>query len=431
MGDLPGMEGPALQALPQIEYRLTFLYLEHRQINREDSAILILDDRGTTGVPAAAITVLLLGPGTTVTHRAVELIGDAGVGIVWVGEHGVRFYAGGRPLTYRAHLLMKQAKLVSNQRTHLAVVRKMYQLRFPNEDVSGLTTQQLRGQEGSRVRKTYRTAAEKWKIPWNGREFDPDNFSSEIQSIKPSQRGMPACMDWHMPSLWHADAPPLIHGVREITSEEKVGIAHADSKAAIYQRNRRIQSARQKARQGSDYTVLDLETTGLSHLKDHIIEIAALEVRNERVVGQFHTLVQCPVPIPAVVSKLTGLSDAQLMTEGRPIVDVWKECLIFIGSDLLVIHHASFDYSFLQADCKKVGLSVPRNQCMDTLKLARQKLSKLDGYSLEDVSFYFGLNVAGHHRALKDCELTLEIYQKLKEIWGQSQIPCKHHLRCE
>ena len=167
-----------MQALPQIEDRLTFLYLEHCQINREDSAILIRDDRGTTRVPAAAITVLLLGPGTTVTHRAVELIGDAGVGIVWVGEHGVRFYASGRPLTHRAHLLMKQAKLVSNQRTHLAVVRKMYQLRFPNEDVSGLTTQQLRGREGSRVRKTYRTAAEKWKIPWNGREFDPDNFSS-------------------------------------------------------------------------------------------------------------------------------------------------------------------------------------------------------------------------------------------------------------
>ena len=167
-----------MQALPQIEDRLTFLYLEHCQINREDSAILIRDDRGTTRVPAAAITVLLLGPGTTVTHRAVELIGDAGVGIVWVGEHGVRFYASGRPLTHRAHLLMKQAKLVSNQRTHLAVVRKMYQLRFPNEDVSGLTTQQLRGREGSRVRKTYRAAAEKWKIPWNGREFDPDNFSS-------------------------------------------------------------------------------------------------------------------------------------------------------------------------------------------------------------------------------------------------------------
>ena len=122
--------------------------------------------------------VLLLGPGTTVTHRAIELIGDAGVGIVWVGEHGVRFYASGRPLTHRAQLLMKQAQLVSNQRTHLAVVRKMYQLRFPEEDVSGLTTQQLRGREGVRVRKAYRTAAKEWNLPWSGREFDPDNFSS-------------------------------------------------------------------------------------------------------------------------------------------------------------------------------------------------------------------------------------------------------------
>ena len=178
MSDLPGMERPALQALPQIGDRLTFLYLEHCQINREDSAILIRDDRGTTRVPAAAITVLLLGPGTTVTHRAIELIGDAGVGIIWVGEHGVRFYAGGRPLTHRAHLLIKQAQLVSNQRSHLAVVRKMYQLRFPDEDVSGLTTQQLRGREGSRVRKAYRAASKKWNVPWNGREFDPDNFSS-------------------------------------------------------------------------------------------------------------------------------------------------------------------------------------------------------------------------------------------------------------
>lgn len=178
MGEMPGMERPDLQALPQIGDRLTFLYLEHCQINREDSAILVRDERGTTRIPAATITVLLLGPGTTVTHRAIELIGDAGVGIVWVGEHGVRFYASGRPLTHRAQLLMKQAQLVSNQRTHLAVVRKMYQLRFPGEDVSGLTTQQLRGREGSRVRKAYRTAAKEWNIPWSGREFDPDNFSS-------------------------------------------------------------------------------------------------------------------------------------------------------------------------------------------------------------------------------------------------------------
>ena len=178
MNNLPGMDRPALQSLPQIGDRLTFLYLEHCQINREDSAILVRDDRGTTRIPAAAITVLLLGPGTSVTHRAIELIGDAGVGIVWVGEHGVRFYASGRPLTHSSNPLIKQAQLVSNQRTHLAVVRKMYQLRFPDEDVSTLTTQQLRGREGSRVRKVYRAAAKAWNVPWNGRQFDPENFSS-------------------------------------------------------------------------------------------------------------------------------------------------------------------------------------------------------------------------------------------------------------
>ena len=86
--------------------------------------------------------------------------------------------ASGRPLTHRAQLLMKQAQLVSNQRTHLAVVRKMYQLRFPGEDVSGLTTQQLRGREGARVRKAYRTAAKECNRPWSGREFGPNNFSS-------------------------------------------------------------------------------------------------------------------------------------------------------------------------------------------------------------------------------------------------------------
>lgn len=176
MSDLPGMEKPSLQELPQITNRLTFLYLEHCQLSREDSAILVRDEQGTVRIPAAAISTLLLGPGTSVTHRAIELIGDAGVGIVWVGEHGVRFYASGRPLTHRAHLLMRQAELVSNQRLHLEVVRKMYQLRFPGEDVSKLTTQQLRGREGSRVRQAYRKVSKEWGIEWNGRNYDPDDF---------------------------------------------------------------------------------------------------------------------------------------------------------------------------------------------------------------------------------------------------------------
>ncbi len=176
MAEMPGMKKPELQALPQIGDRLTFLYLEHCQINREDSAILLRDEKGTIRIPAASISVLLLGPGTNVTHRAVELIGDAGVSIMWIGEQGVRFYAMGRPLTHRSHLLMRQAQLVSNQRTHLQVVRKMYQMRFPDEDVSELTMQQLRGREGSRMRKLYKEQAKKWNVSWQSREYKTEDF---------------------------------------------------------------------------------------------------------------------------------------------------------------------------------------------------------------------------------------------------------------
>lgn len=178
MADMPGMVRPDLQALPQIRDRMTFLYLEKCTIGRQDGAITVTDERGSAHVPAASISVLLLGPGTRITHRGMELIGDSGVTTIWVGENGVRYYASGRPLTHRAGLLMKQAALVSNMRSHLNVAKQMYQMRFPDEDVSGLTMQQLRGREGARVRGIYRQESQKWNVPWNGRQYDPDDFSS-------------------------------------------------------------------------------------------------------------------------------------------------------------------------------------------------------------------------------------------------------------
>ena len=64
--------------------------------------------------PAASLGVLMLGPGTNVSHRAIELLGDAGSSVIWVGEHGVRYYAHGRPLTHSSRLIKKQAELVSH-----------------------------------------------------------------------------------------------------------------------------------------------------------------------------------------------------------------------------------------------------------------------------------------------------------------------------
>lgn len=177
MKKIPGIAHPEIQALPQISKRMSFLYLEHCMLNRQNGAITATDDEGCIHIPAHSISVLMLGPGTNITHRAMELIGDAGISILWVGEYGVRYYAGGRPLTHSSALLLKQAELVSNKRKHLDVARKMYSLRFPNEDVSGLTMQQLRGKEGTRVKKIYKTSAEKWGILWDKRVYDVEDFS--------------------------------------------------------------------------------------------------------------------------------------------------------------------------------------------------------------------------------------------------------------
>lgn len=171
-----GIKKPDLQALGTIKDRITFVYVERCKISRDNGAITVHDEQGTKAIPAAMITTLLLGPGTDISHRAVELIGDAGVTIIWVGEHGVRFYASGRALTNHSTLLLKQAKYVSNEKLHVQVARKMYQLRFPEEDVSKLTMQQLRGREGSRIRKIYKQQSEKWNVKWNGRNYDPEAY---------------------------------------------------------------------------------------------------------------------------------------------------------------------------------------------------------------------------------------------------------------
>ena len=83
---------PERAELPRISDRLTFIYAEHCSISRDDGAISLTDEDGTVNIPAAALTVLLAGPGTTVTHRAVQAMAETGMSIVWVGEQGVRYY---------------------------------------------------------------------------------------------------------------------------------------------------------------------------------------------------------------------------------------------------------------------------------------------------------------------------------------------------
>ncbi|QRP46028.1 type I-E CRISPR-associated endonuclease Cas1e [Amycolatopsis sp. FDAARGOS 1241] len=159
--------------------RISFVYLDRCVVNRDSNAITATDERGTVHLPAAAVGVLLLGPGTTVTHQAIALMSDSGSTVVWVGERGVRYYAHGASLARTSRLVLAQAEAVTNSRSRLRVARTMYEMRFPeDEDVSGLTMQQLRGREGTRVRRIYREHAERTGAEWTGRTYDRQEWEA-------------------------------------------------------------------------------------------------------------------------------------------------------------------------------------------------------------------------------------------------------------
>lgn len=175
---IPGPPPASLPELVRAEDRLTFVYVERCIVHRDANAVTATDERGTVHIPAASLGALLLGPGTRISHQAMVLIGQSGATAVWVGERGVRCYAHGRSLAQSSRLLEAQAELVTNMRSRLAVARLMYAMRFPGEDVGGLTMQQLRGREGARVRRLYREHSARTGVQWKRRDYDVEDFAS-------------------------------------------------------------------------------------------------------------------------------------------------------------------------------------------------------------------------------------------------------------
>ena len=162
-----------VQDLHRLSDRVSSLYVERTHIDRDENAVVLINKERTVRVPAAMVGVILLGPGTRVTHAAVNLLADSGTAICWVGEHGVRCYASGLGPSRGTGLLLRQAYLVTRRTERLAVARRMYGMRFPGEDVSMLTMQQLRGREGTRIRRLYREHADRTGVEWGRREYRP------------------------------------------------------------------------------------------------------------------------------------------------------------------------------------------------------------------------------------------------------------------
>lgn len=172
------MTNKNLRMLPKTRDSWTYLYAERCRIDQDEKAIALQDMKGKTAVPCASLTLLMLGPGTTITHAAVKTLAENGCTVLWTGEGGVRLYAQGLGETRSARRLLHQARLCTNPTLRLKVVRRMYEQRFPGPLDDGLTLQQIRGKEGVRVRESYARASRESGVEWNGREYTRDDWKS-------------------------------------------------------------------------------------------------------------------------------------------------------------------------------------------------------------------------------------------------------------
>lgn len=163
--------------LPRASDRYPFIYLERGRLEIDDSSIKWIDaEGGCIRLPVATLNCLLLGPGTSVTHEAIKVASAANCHICWVGEDGLLFYAAGIVPTSNTRNLQRQALLSADPALSIAVARALFLHRFPQEDVSKKSLQELMGMEGFRVRKLYLEKAQEYGVGWKGRSFVPGKF---------------------------------------------------------------------------------------------------------------------------------------------------------------------------------------------------------------------------------------------------------------
>ncbi len=167
-------------------------------------------------IPHQTVSMILLGPGSSVTHDALRLLARHGTLMAAVGEDGVRCYTAPALLPDRSDIARRQAELWGNPRRRISVARHMYALRLgeilPHRDLDT-----LRGIEGARVKATYQLMAQRYGIQWKGRHYDRAN---------PNATDIPNQAINHAATAVEAAAAIAVQAVAAIP---QLGFIHEDS----------------------------------------------------------------------------------------------------------------------------------------------------------------------------------------------------------
>ena len=209
-------------------------------------------------------------------------------------------------------------------------------------------------------------------------------------------------------------------GIKFLFSKRKGG--EIKNGSATVKRTGRVREFKGSSanRHVDDYSIVDIETTGVFISTARIVEISALRVRDNRVVAEYTTLVNPQCHIPADATAVNHITDA-MVKNARLLDDVIDEFLAFVGDDVILgYNNAGFDMNLIYDCVQDLRGKAFGNAYLDLLHAVRRSLPMLENAKLETVSKHYGFDTAGEHRALKDCYLTKACYDKLYEEFGNS-----------
>lgn len=169
---------------------------------------------------------------------------------------------------------------------------------------------------------------------------------------------------------------------------------------------------KQSALINTSFTVVDVETTGLSSKSERIIEIALVKVENLKIIEKFSSLINPQKPIPIFITSFTGISNEDV--EDAPVFHQVKDKILELLEDsIIVAHNLPFDLSFLKDEFRIIGEDFNPENSICTLKLSRRMFPSLRSKSLGSVADFLKIKNKNSHRALGDAETTAKILIKL------------------
>ena len=170
----------------------------------------------------------------------------------------------------------------------------------------------------------------------------------------------------------------------------------------------------------ADFVVFDIETTGFSPVNNRIIEIGAVKVSEGKIVDRYSTFVNPEVPIPFEIERLTGITDDHVID--APVIDIiLPQFLEFCEGCVLVAHNATFDMSFIEENCRRLGYATDFTY-IDTVGIARVLLPGQAKHTLDAVAKTLGVSLENHHRAVDDAEATAHIFVKFIVMLQEQEI---------